>query len=143
MSAHERLDRKPNAFSDVGQPNFGGLDNMVKGWEPAMKGLGRFNLELAGLMTSRARAWLEIPARLSQCKTPQDLINEQLRFWQTAASQYAVGSHRLFATLGVSGVPNLLNGDGRQGPHRDLISFPETQEPTPSTGPRRSENRAA
>ena len=88
MSGSERLDSKAGPLGNLSQTYFGGLDMMVKGFEPALKGVGRWNLELVGLMTRRSQAWLEVSARLVQCKTPMDLFNEQMRFWQSAAADY-------------------------------------------------------
>jgi hypothetical protein len=82
MSGSERLDSKAGPLGNLSQAYFGSLDMMVKGCEPALKGVGRWNLELVGLLTRRSQAWLEVSARLIQCKTPMDLFNEQMRFWQ-------------------------------------------------------------
>ena len=106
------------------QAYFGGLDMMVKGYEPALKGVGRWNLEMLGLMARRAQAWLEIPSRLSQCKTPADLFKEQTRFWQAAAADYTEGSQRLTAAWSACAVMPKLNG----AQQRDYITFPEPQE---------------
>ncbi|NJO23765.1 MAG: hypothetical protein HC868_13605 [Sphingomonadales bacterium] len=78
-----------------------------------------------GLATRRARAWLEIPARISQCKTPQDLIREQLQFWQTAMHDYNEGARRLTIAFGAI-APVGLNGQAAP-PARDYISFAETK----------------
>ena len=73
MSASERSDPKAGPFVNLSQTYCNGLDVLAKSYEPVLKGAGRWNLEVMGFMTRRARAWLEIPARASQCKTPQDL----------------------------------------------------------------------
>ena len=128
MSGSERLDPKSGPLGNLGQACFSGFDVMMKGYEPALRGVGRWNLELMGLMTRRTQAWLEMPARAARCRTPQDLINEQMRFWQTAAQQYADGSHRLATALGACAVMPGLNGAwGGQAvaPTRDYITFPE------------------
>ena len=51
MSGNERLDSKAGPLGNLSQAYFGGIDTMVKGCEPALKGVGRWNLELFGLMT--------------------------------------------------------------------------------------------
>jgi hypothetical protein len=137
MSGSERFDSKAGPLGGLSQAYFGGLDAMVKGYEPALKGVGRWNLELIGLMTRRSQAWLGLPARLSQCKSPLDVCNEQMRFWQTAASDFSQASHRLAAAFGACAVLPHLNG----APQRDYISFPEAKEP-PAT-PKRSDRKAA
>src|SRR5258706_8834684 len=76
MSGNDRFDPKAGPLGNLSQACFGGLDMMVKGYEPALKGVGRWNLELVGLMTRRSQAWLEVPVRLGACKTPVDVFNE-------------------------------------------------------------------
>ena len=69
MSGCERLDSKAGPLGNLSQTYYGSLDMMAKGFEPALKGVGRWNLELIGLLTRRSQAWLEMPARLGQCRT--------------------------------------------------------------------------
>ena len=137
MSGSERLDPKAGPLGNLSQTYFGNLDMMVKGYEPALKGVGRLNLELVGLMARRAQAWLEVPTRLSQCKTPADVFGEQVRFWQAAASDYAEGSHRLAAAWSACAMMPKTNG----ALPRDYITFPEPQEP--AAAPKRGERKAA
>jgi phasin protein len=137
MSGSERLDSKAGPLGNLSQAYFGGLDMMVKGYEPALKGVGRWNLEVLGFMARRAQAWFEIPTRLRQCKTPVDLFNEQGRFWQTAAADYTDGSKRLAAAWSACAAMPKLNG----AQPRDYITFPEPQE-APAV-PKRDERKAA
>jgi hypothetical protein len=110
---------------------------MIGGYEPVLKGIGRWNLELVGLATRRTRAWLEIPQHLGQCKSPTDLLNAQMRFWQSAAADYAEVSHKLAAAIGASAVVPHLNG----ALPRDYITFAEPKES--AVEPRRSDRKAA
>jgi hypothetical protein len=110
MTGTERLDSKAGPLGNLSQTYFGGLDVMVKNCEPAIKGVSRWNLELVGLLARRSQAWLEVPARLMQCKTPVDLVNEQVRFWQSAAADYTEGSRRLSAAWGACAAMPKLNG---------------------------------
>src|SRR5262245_21638452 len=107
MTGTERIDSKAGPLGNL---YFGGLDLMVRGCEPALKGVGRWNLELVGLAARRSQAWLEVPNRLLKCKTPIDLVNEQIRFWQSAVSDYAEGSRRLGAAWGACAAMPKLNG---------------------------------
>jgi hypothetical protein len=66
------------------QMYFSGLEAMGQAYDPFLKGLARAQLETMGFMNRRAQAYLEIPARLSHCRTPQDLAGEQMRFWRAA-----------------------------------------------------------
>src|SRR5262249_44683061 len=74
MSGTEGLDSKADALGHLSQAYFGGLDVMVKGYEPALKGIGRWTLELMGFMARRARAWLEVPGQLGQLRSPVELF---------------------------------------------------------------------
>jgi len=94
----------PKADCRFSQAYFSNLDVMVRYYEPVLKGIGRWNLELIGLVARRSLAWLAIPTRLRQCKSPVDFLNEQWRFWQTFASDYSESSHRLGMTLGARAV---------------------------------------
>jgi hypothetical protein len=139
MSGSERLDSKAGPLGNLSQAYFSGLDMMVKGYEPALKGVGRWNLELLGFMSRRAQAWLEISSRLGQCKTPVDAFNEQGKFWQAAAADYADSSKRLVAAWSACAATMPKLNVGMQP--RDYITFPEPQE-TPAA-PKRGERKAA
>ena len=97
MTLGEHCDPENGSLAKLLQVYFNPVEAMVKNCEPALKGIGRWNLELLGLSTRRSQAWLGIPARLGHCKSPLDGVNEQLKFWQTAASDYWETSHRLAA----------------------------------------------
>jgi hypothetical protein len=137
MSGSERLDSKADALGHLSQAYFGGLDVMVKGYEPALRGVGRWNLELMGFMARRARAWLEIPGQLGQCKSPVEVFKAQTKFLQAASADYADAARRLTAAWGAcTAIPQR---DGSKEP-RDYITFPEPQE---SPSPKRGERKAA
>jgi hypothetical protein len=131
MTGTERLDSKAGPLGNL---YFGGLDWMARGCEPALKGVGRWNLELVGLATRRSQAWLDVPSRLMQCKTPIDLVNEQIRFWQAAVSDYTEGSRRLSAAWGACAAMPKLNGTQP----RDYMTFAE-----PNEAAKRADRRAA
>jgi hypothetical protein len=137
MSGNERLDSKAGPLGNLSQAYFGGIDNMVKGCEPALKGVGRWNLELFGLMTRRSQAWLEMPARLGRCKTPVDAYGEQMRFWQTAAADYADGWQRLAAAWGACAAMPKLNGSQP----RDYMAVAEPKDA--AAADKRGERKAA
>ena len=56
MSGSERSDPKAGPFVNLSQTYCNGLDVLAKGYEPALKGVGRWNLEVMGFMTRRTRA---------------------------------------------------------------------------------------
>ena len=55
-------------------------------------------LEVMGLLNRRTQAYMQVPTRLAHCRTPQDVINEQLAFWRTAAEQYTESSRKIGET---------------------------------------------
>jgi hypothetical protein len=139
MGGSERLEPKAGPLGNLSQACFGNLDMVVKSCEPTLKGVGRWNLELMGFMARRAQAWLETSSRLGKCRTPADVLGEQMRFWQVAASDYTEGSRRLAAAWGACAMlPKAA--DSAQQP-RDYITFPEPQE-APGV-PKRNERKAA
>lgn len=86
-----------------------------------LKAAARCQLETLGLMTRRTQAYLQVPTRLAQCRTPQDLVNEQMAFWRTAGEQYRESAARIGEAWGQA-FPWL--GAVRAGvAERDYISF--------------------
>jgi hypothetical protein len=142
MSGNERTEPKAGPFGNLSQAYFSGLDLMAKRYEPAFRGVGRWNLEMFGLMSRRAQAWLEVPARLSTCRTPQDLMREQIQFWQSATRDYVESGQRLSAALGSFVAPTGLNGL-LNAHERDYISFPEGEGPAETSATRHNGRRAA
>ena len=138
MSGSERLDSKAGPLGNLSQAYFSNIDMMVKGYEPVLKGVGRWNLELLGFTARRAQAWVETAARLSRCKSPVEAFAEQAKFWQAAMADYTDGSQRLATAWGACAVMPKLNG----AQPRDYITFPEPQE-APAAAPKHGERKAA
>jgi hypothetical protein len=146
MRGSERPDPMCGPLENMSQAYFAGIDRMAKTYEPTLNGLTRYNLELAGLAARRARAWIEIPATLGRCKSPQDVLGEQARFWQTAMAQYTQSWQRLSAVAGsfatVPGINGALGGQ-MATPARDFITFPEPAGSTGENEQPRNDRRAA
>jgi len=88
-----------------------------------LKVAARCQLEMLGLASRRAQAYLQVPTRLAQCRTPQDVVNEQMAFWRTAAEQYGT-SGRKIGEAWAQMFPWLTAGAGRQTTReRDYINF--------------------
>ena len=113
------------------QAYFGTLDTMAQSVSP-LKSLARCQLEWFGLASRRTQAYLEIPSRLQRCRTPQDLFQEQCRFWQIAMEQYAEAGRRIqeayaeVASKAPAEKPNT----------HDYISFGQEEEAQPAAAPR-------
>lgn len=127
------------AFGTVNNPvqlYFEGVDKMAQGMSP-FKGIARAQIEMMGLVSRRAQAYLEIPTRLSRCRSPQDLVNEQMRFWQTAFQQYSESSYKVVEAYR-QGWTAAATTAATAGPFqqpaprkRDYITFPGTNGGSP------------
>lgn len=112
------------------QMYFGGLETFGQAYDPYTKALARAQLELMGLMSRRAQAYMEIPARLSRCRSPQDLTAEQMQFWRTEFDEYSSTVGRMteaFASLMTPSFGAAAREDEVDSEH-DYITFPEPKE---------------
>jgi len=127
MRGSERVDPKCGPFANLWLTYSNTLDGLAKGCEPAALGLSRYNLELMTLALRRTQAWLEQPARLVGARTPQDMMNEHVRFWQTAGAHYAESSQRLLSALFAAAAPaGARDGEGKAA--RDYMAIAATKE---------------
>ena len=67
--------------------------------EPPWKVMARLQIETMALVSRRSQAYMELPAMLAQCHNPQDLLTEQVRFWQMAQRQYAHGLEKIVGSV--------------------------------------------
>lgn len=142
MSDDHRLDSQGQLFPDI-WASWRNLGASTQSAEPFLKGVMRCNLELMGLASRRARAYLDIPASLQRCRSPQDLAAEQMRFWQTAAQDYAEGGRNLMqawnATLSAG-----LRSNGVDAVERDYFNFTDRRaDDEPSQARKQASRRAA
>ena len=134
-------------FQDLFHNYTSGLTSGPQGFDVMMRNMARCQLEMQGLMSRRAQAYLELPSRVSQCRTPQELVQEQTRFWQNAVEQYSECSRRVFgawAQMLQMPVPSDSSGRSGKETRRDYLSFPDSKStnglapsastPTPSLG---------
>lgn len=56
--------------------------------EKLIRAVTRANAEAVAFSCQRMQALVGVPGRLAACRTPYDLMTEQIRFWQTAMDQY-------------------------------------------------------
>lgn len=126
-------------FQSLFQPAFSSMDNVLLAYEPMMRGMVRCQLEAMGLASRRAQAYMELPSRLSQCRTPHDLMNEQNRFWQNAFQQYTDSSRRMLSAwnqaLALPPPFGPVDAEPKQARPRDMIAVPEAKS-TPAAGSR-------
>ena len=87
---HDWLDtslNRPKVFDPFQFDHRLALDTLSAGFGP-MKAITAQQMALIQLASRRAQAYLGVPQRLSRCRTHQDVVEEQMRFWQTAMAQY-------------------------------------------------------
>ena len=118
-----------------------GLESFGQAYDPFLKGLARTQLEVLGFANRRAQAYMQIPARAAQCRTPQDLFNLQTQFWRAAYEDYTESVGRVTNALAACVPPNLaaLTDEALNSAH-DYIAFPEAKE---QQGGRSRERKAA
>ena len=123
------------------QMYFGGLEAIGQAYDPFLKGLARTQLEMLGFLNRRAQAYMQIPARAAQCRTPQDLMNIQAQFWRSAYEDYTESVGRVTNALAAVGLPNFaaISEEALNNAH-DYIAFPETKE---QAGSNRQRDRKA
>jgi len=103
-----------------------GAEAMSHAYAPFVKSVTRANLEAMGFLNRRAQAYLELPSRLGQCRTAQDLAEEQVRFWREAYEQHSESSRRMLEAW--SQTPGALPRAATPNPpagRADYIAFPQ------------------
>ncbi len=108
-------------FHGVGSGNA----SSTMAFDQVMRNVARCQLECQGLMSRRAQAYLELPGRVAECRTPQDLLQEQTRFWQMAFQQYAECSQKMMTSWAQVMKLQAADGQGAKPPVRDYLNFPE------------------
>lgn len=84
---------------DIFQMMFESADLFSSIWQPMLKSVGRWHLEVAGLGVKHSQAALQFSRDLSRCYTAGDITSAQIRYWDSVSSQYALSSQRLAATV--------------------------------------------
>ena len=101
-----------------------GRSAVAKEVEPVAKAAMLANCEAASLVSKRARAYLDLPATIASCRTPQDLFEKQQQFWQQWAQDYSKAANAMASmwslTLPFTGVEETLEDQSLQScPDRD------------------------
>lgn len=136
MGVGHQSDFDPNAFGPFGylvQPYVVAFENLgllssdagvaaSQRFNAPLKAAARCQLEVFGLANRRSQAYLQIPARLAQCRSPHDVLNEQMAFWRTAAEQYGETSRKIFDTWTGADIWAYPGGHASSA-ERDYINF--------------------
>lgn len=75
-----------------------GADLVSSVWQPMLKSIGRWHLEVAGLGVKQTQAAFQLSRDLTRCTNPGDIASAHIRYWDAVTSQYALSSQRLAAT---------------------------------------------
>ena len=103
------------------------VGNTARAAEPLARSAARAQLELSSLVGTRVKAWSEIPSTLAQCRTPFDLLQAQVAFWQEAGRDYTETTQRVMSAWSglVTSATDAASADA-VGP-RDYITFPDPE----------------
>jgi hypothetical protein len=114
------------------QAYFTGLEAVGQAYDPFLKGIARTQLEMMGFFNRRAQAYMQLPARAAQCRTPQDFFTASTQFWRAAYEDYAESAGRMTNAMATC-MPNFgaLVSEETLNAH-DYIAFPEAKEPAGS-----------
>lgn len=124
--------RKPTntpASQDYFEYMFESADLYSALWQPLLKSVGRWHLEVAGLGMKQAQAALQLSRDLSRSWTAADAAAANVRYWESVSAQYAQSSQRLMATVSRS-IEQPLLSDVVSLPVRrshDMIVLPEAE----------------
>jgi hypothetical protein len=84
---------------DYFQMMFEGADLYSSLWQPMLKSVGRWQLEVACLGVKQSQAAMAWSRDVTRCWTPADAVAANVRYLEAVSSQYAISSQRLAATV--------------------------------------------
>jgi hypothetical protein len=84
---------------DYFQMMFEGADLYSSMWQPLLKSVGRWQLEVAGLSVKNSQAALAWSRDVTRSWTAADAVAANVRYLEAVSSQYALSSQRLAATV--------------------------------------------
>jgi hypothetical protein len=73
--------------------NFGGDG----GTSRYMRAMAQANVEMVGLLGRRSRAYFDLPTHLAQCRTAQQMWDEQTRFFHDMLQDYQAANDRMMS----------------------------------------------
>lgn len=101
-SAQEAVETARTATREVSEKSSGQVDQSGQ-FAPALKTMAERNMkafeEMTGLAQKCTRAYLDLPAQLASCRSPQDVLGLQMKLWQGTMTEYAESSRRVMNAL--------------------------------------------
>ena len=92
-------------YQDYFQHAFAAADFSALWWQPLLKGIGRSQLELAGLQSRNAQAVLQWGRAFSASRTPMDLVTANIGLWKAFADNAGEAMPKISAALSQVGKP--------------------------------------
>ncbi len=68
-------------------------------WQPLLKGVGRWQLELAQAGARQSRAAIEFAHCMTQASNPFDVVNAQARYWEQVGQAYSDANQHITQAL--------------------------------------------
>lgn len=128
VRAHDTPHARPaSPTHDFFQLFFESADMYSGMWQPLLKSVGRWHLEVAGLGMKQAQASLQLSRDLARSWTAGDAVAANVRYWDAVTSHYSQSSQRLAATVQrtveAPFVPEVVPMPSKRG--HDMIVLPE------------------
>lgn len=89
----------PSHSHDFFQLMFDATDLYASVWQPVLKSIGRWNLEVAGLGMRHGQASLQLARALARSADPSEWTAASVRYWDQVSAHYAESSQRLAASV--------------------------------------------
>jgi hypothetical protein len=84
---------------DAFQMMFETTDMVSLYWQPFVKGVGRWQLELAQAGAKQSRAAIEFGQRMTRVTNPIDVVNAQVLYWQQIGEVYSDANQHITQAL--------------------------------------------
>ena len=91
--------RNTSTTQDYFQMMFESADFYSSFWQPMLKGVGRWHLEMANLNAKHGQAALQLSRDVARSFSPVDVAQAYGSYWQTVSSQYTASSERIAASV--------------------------------------------
>jgi hypothetical protein len=106
MSNWSGNSRSPSSPAhDSFQLVFEAADTLSLYWQPLLKSIGRWQLEMAQAGAKQSRAAIALNHRLTQATNPIDVINAQVQFWMQVGQAYSDANQHITQALARAAEP--------------------------------------
>lgn len=118
MSSENGLRRGPTSPAhDFYEVMFQGADLVSSFWQPMLKGVGRWQLEMAQLTAKQTRASVELGTRMTRATSVNSVLDAYSDYWSNVSGYYAEANRNISTAL------------VRAAPHAAVLELPMTPKP--------------